>query len=152
MKKILLILVGFSVSAMPFVAMAATNNFEIIPESQTDVSQDVTDIGRTWWSVRDRLNQKANDYEQKGDLGATFASGAFTRNTILNYIVYLVRFLSQVALVIWAGMIVVSGYKYATAAFTGKPAWSKDIKNAIIGVLVVIFSYAIIKILTAAFL
>lgn len=49
-------------------------------------------------------------------------------------------------------MIVVSGYKYATAAFTGKAAGSGDVKNAIIGVLIVIFSYALIRILTEAFL
>lgn len=98
------------------------------------------------------MNQKADQYEDKGDLGAQFASGAFTWNTILNYVVYLVRFLSQIALVIGAAMIVVSGYKYATAAFTGKPAGSGDVKNAIIGVLIVIFSYALIRILTEAFL
>lgn len=62
------------------------------------------------------------------------------------------RFLSQLALVIGAAMIIFAGYKYASAAFTGKPGGQEDIKNAIIGILIVVFSYAIIKILTSAFL
>jgi len=115
-------LTALGVVSMPLTTFAVQNDFEIIPETQTDVSQDVEDVGKAGGGVRDKLNQKAGEYEANGDLGAQFASGAFTWNTLLNYVVYLVRFLSQVALVIGAGMIVRSGYKYAAAAFTGKPA------------------------------
>ncbi len=140
------------VLSLPLFTFAVQNSFEIIPESEKDVSQDVDEVGKSWGSVRDKLNQKAQEYEDKWDLGAQFASGAFTWNTLLNYVVYLVRFLSQIALVIGAGMIVVSGYKYASASFTGKQPNSSDVKNAIIGVLIVVFSYAIVRILTEAFL
>ena len=77
-----------------------------------------------------------------------------TWDTILDYIVYLVRFLSQVGIVIGVIMIIYAGYLYATSIFSpsnmtkGKSA----ITNAIIGVLVVAFSYAIMKLLTSAFL
>lgn len=152
MKKLVLAALSASVMVMPLMTFAVQNDFEIIPESDTDVSQDVKDVSNAGGSVRDQLNKKADKYEKDQDLGAQFASGAFTWNTILNYVVYLVRFLSQIALVIGAGMIVWSGYKYALAAFTGKPAGSGDVKNAIIGVLIVIFSYAIVRILTEAFL
>lgn len=81
-----------------------------------------------------------------------FATGIFTRDGILDYVVYAIRFLSQMALVIGAGMIIVNGYKYAAASFSGKDPGTSDIKNAIYGVLIVIFSYAIIKALSAAFL
>lgn len=81
-----------------------------------------------------------------------FATGIFTRDGVLDYVVYAIRFLSQIALVIGAAMIIVNGYKYAAASFSGKDPGMGDIKNAVFGVLVVIFSYAIIKALSAAFL
>lgn len=154
MKKVLSLafVSGFVLSVFTPVVFAVENNFEIIPESKTNVSTDVEEVGKAGGHVRDTLNQKAKKYEGSGDVGAQFASGAFTWNTILNYVVYLVRFISQIALVIGAFMIIRAGYKYAAAAFTGKPAGSEDIKNAIIGILIVVFSYAIIKILTEAFL
>ncbi|MDR0607400.1 MAG: hypothetical protein LBG52_03420 [Candidatus Peribacteria bacterium] len=45
-----------------------------------------------------------------------------TRNTILQYLVYLVKFISQIGLVIGAGMIIYAGYLYATDIFGGKPS------------------------------
>lgn len=138
-------------SFVPLMTFAVDNNFEIIPKSTVDVSKDVSDVGKAGGSVWDKLNATAKRYESGGDIGAQFASGAFTRNTILNYVVYLVRFLSQIALVIGAAMIIYAGYKYAASSFGEKPEPAM-IKNAIIGVLIVIFSYAIIKFLTSAFL
>jgi len=52
------------------------------------------------------------------NLGDQFASGIMTWNTLIQYIVYLVRFLSQLALVIGAVMIVYAGYIYATGIFS----------------------------------
>lgn len=154
MKKLFLSIAMLGMILTPLYSFAVQNDFSIVPETQdgTNVEQDVEDVSKAGGSVWDVLNYKAQNYEEKGDLGAQFASGAFTWNTLLNYVVYLVRFLSQLALVIGAGMIIVAGYKYAAAAFTGKEAGSGDVKNAIIGVLIVIFSYALIRILTEAFL
>ena len=90
----------------------------------------------------------------KNNVGDQIASGIMTRNTLLDYIVYIVRFLSQIGLVIGVIMIIYAGYLYASSVFSasnmskGKSA----ITNAIIGVLVIAFSYAIMKILTSAFL
>lgn len=154
MKKFLLLFIAsaFQLSVLSSVAFAVDNNFEIIPSSKTDVSADVTEVGKAGGGVWEKLNKKAAGYEEKKDIGAQFASGAFTWNTLLNYVVYLVRFMSQIALVIGAAMIIWAGYKYAQGAFTGKAGGSEEIKNAIVGVLIVIFSYALIKILTSAFL
>lgn len=154
MKKLFLIIVfSFAFLGLSWYASAVENTFDIIPKTETDVSSDVTEVGKAGGGVWDKLNEKAKKYEENDDIGAQFASGAFTRNTLLNYVIYLVRFLSQIALVIGAGMIVVAGYKYAQAAFGGGVGKaSEDIKNAIIGVLIVIFSYAIMRILTEAFL
>ncbi|MDR3169197.1 MAG: hypothetical protein LBU27_05595 [Candidatus Peribacteria bacterium] len=76
-----------------------------------------------------------------------------TRNTILQYLVYLVKFISQIGLVIGAGMIIYAGYLYATNIFGGKTtSGNSAIKYAIIGILVISFAYAIMKIFTSAFL
>ena len=90
----------------------------------------------------------------KNSVGDQIASGIMTRDTLLDYIVYLVRFLSQIGILIGVIMIIYAGYLYASSIFNqsnmskGKTA----LTNAIIGVLVVVFSYAIMKLLTSAFL
>lgn len=132
----------------------AQNNFEIIPESNnpSKVVEAVESVGNVWWSVRDTYNKKANSLSWS--VGDQLASGIMTRETLLDYIVYLVRFLSQIGLVIGVAMIIYAGYLYATSIFSasnmskGKSA----LTNAIIGVVVIAFSYAIMKILTSAFL
>jgi len=53
----------------------------------------------------------------KDSVGNQLASGIMTRNTLLDYTVYLVRFLSQVGLLIGGLMIIYAGYLYATTIF-----------------------------------
>lgn len=64
------------------------------------------------------------------------------------------RFLSQLGLLIGGIMVVYAGYQYATTVFgTGDPATAKSaITNAIKGVLVVVCSYAIRKLLVSMFI
>lgn len=145
-------LFGFNV-LMPTLAQTS-NDFEIIPKASSGgkVEAAVEAVGEKWWSVRDTYDKKAT--EMKNNVGDQIASGIMTRNTLLDYIVYIVRFLSQIGLVIGVIMIIYAGYLYASSVFSasnmskGKSA----ITNAIIGVLVIAFSYAIMKILTSAFL
>jgi len=54
----------------------------------------------------------------KGQVGDQLASGIMTWDTLLDYVVYVVRFLSQIGLVIGAVMIVYAGYLYATSIFS----------------------------------
>lgn len=68
---------------------------------------------------------------------------------IMNYMVYVVRFFSQLWLLIWAGFIMFAWYKYMLSVFNWWKTPSSTLKNAIIGVLIIIFSYAIMKILTS---
>ena len=51
-------------------------------------------------------------------------------------------------------MIIYAGYLYASNIFTGKGTTEgqKAIKYAVIGVLVVVFAYAIMKLFTSLFL
>jgi hypothetical protein len=75
------------------------------------------------------------------------------RNTLIDYFVYVVRFMSQMALLIGAVMVIYAGYSYAMASFGDETANGNNaIKNATIGIIIVIFAYAIIRILTIAFI
>ncbi len=75
-------------------------------------------------------------------------------DTIPNYIVYLMRFLNQLGLLIGGVMILYAGYLYAGTIFGfGDPNSAKNaIKNAIIGVIILVASYAIWAGIQALFL
>lgn len=129
----------------------------IIPEpnkTSTEISDDVQDVwwqgADKQWTVRDRYNQKANGY--KDDLGSQFATGIFSRDGVLQFIVKIIQFISQWWLLVGAGFIIYTWYQYAYAVFQGKEPGTGAIKDAVIGILIIIFSYAIIKVLNAAFL
>lgn len=129
-------------------------NFTIIPQSSNKdtVTQQVKSLGSTdaagnfWNKYRDAADNKVVD------VGDQLASGILNRDTLLNYTVYLVRFMAQFALFVGALMVIYSGYNYAMAAFTGKQGSADPIRNAIKGILIITFSYALIRILTSAFL
>jgi hypothetical protein len=136
----------------PVFAIDAANNFEIIPQADSwgKVEQAVETVWSQWGHVRDTYNDQAQ--KMNGQVGNQLASGIMTRNTLLDYVVYLVRFLSQIGLVIGGVMIIYAGYLYATTIFWWGDAskGKKAITNAIIGILVIAFSYAIMKLLTSA--
>ena len=132
-------------------ASSTANDFEIIPQATSNVEKAVEDVWNKGGSVRDTYNQQATGMD--GNVGDQMASGIMSRDTLLDYVVYLVRFLSQIGLVIGVVMIIYAGYLYATQIFGGKAeSGKKAITNAIIWVLVVSFSYAIMKLLTSAFI
>ena len=136
----------------PIFAIDAANNFEIIPQADSGgkVEAAVDAVGSKGGHVRDTYNDQAN--QMSGQVGNQLASGIMTWSTLLDYVVYLVRFLSQVGLLIWGLMVIYAGYLYATTIFGWGDAtkWKKAITNAIIGIIVIAFSYAIMKLLTSA--
>ncbi len=155
MKKIILIMFTLGLLILPISSFAQqdSNDFEIIPKASSgwEVETAVKAVGNEWGNVWDNYNEQADKLDNVGD---QIASGIMTRDTLLDYIVYLVRFLSQIGILIGVLMIIYAGYLYASSIFSpsnmskGKSA----LTNAIIGVLVVAFSYAIMKLLTSAFL
>ena len=155
MKRIFLrcIIVGVLILPILSFAQTPTNNFEIIPQStdQTTVDKAVEAVSKSPGNVWNTYNTKAAELKNVGD---QLASGIMTWDTLLNYVVYLVRFLSQIGIFIGVMMIIYAGYLYATSIFNpGNMSKGKSaITNAIIGVLVIAFSYAIMKLLTSAFL
>jgi len=137
------------------VAQSESNNFFIIPESessQEEISESVQTVWSQGWQVRDRYNEEA----QWASVWDQLASGIMTWDTLLDYVVYIVRFLSQIGLLIGAAMIIYAGYLYATSVFSGSDSgvgkWKEAVGKAIIGVIVIASAYAIMRILTTAFL
>lgn len=149
---IIILFLGINILT-PVLALDTNNNFEIVPQANSGggVEQAVEAVWSQGGSVRDTYNTQAQQMD--GQVGDQLASGIMTRDTLLDYVVYLVRFLSQIGLVIGGVMIIYAGYLYATQIFGSSDTGAKDaIKNAVIGILVIAFSYAIMKLLTSAFI
>lgn len=158
-KKIVFwFLISFFLSSATFASLANTrNDLHIIPESQSsnqELDQKVKEIAKKPGQVIEIYNQQAEDLSKKWDLGSAFATWIFNRDLILLYIAYLVQFLSQLGMLIWWVMVVYAGYLYAGTIFNfGDVPWAKKaITQAIQGILVITFSYAILKILTSMFI
>lgn len=162
MKKVLgLFLVGISFLWLySFANLDRTqNNLHIIPQtsySKQDTSNIIKNIWdiEQWGTVLEKYSGAAAELEQKWDLGAAFETGVFSWNIVISYLVYLLRFISQLGLLIWAVMILYAGYQYATFIFGfWDPSKAKTtINRAIQWVLILVFSFAIWWGLTAMFL
>ena len=153
MKKIIVLLLSFicSFNLFTFAADPEVDDFVIIPEASWKVGEITENISKEWWKVWEKYNKEYSKI--KGDLWAQFATGVFWWDSILLFIKYLIKFLSQVGMVIGALMIIYSGYIYANAVWTGNATkWVDPLKKAIIWVVIIIWSYAIMKILTSMFL
>ena len=122
---------------------------EISAEDTKELNTTITDIWAEWWKVWDKYNTAANELWKNGKTDSQVASWIMNWDTVMNYLVFIVQFLSQLGLVVWAAFIMYAGYKYIVILFEWWKVPSATVKNAIIWILVVIFSYAIMKILTS---
>ena len=68
---------------------------------------------------------------------------------IMNYMIFVVKFLGQLWILVWMFFIMFAWYKYMLSVFNWWKTPASTLKNAIIWVIIVIFSYAIMKILTS---
>lgn len=148
-----------------FLIADSNMDFVIIPQAEgnstTGVVQKLLD-SEAYWAGEDKAswwdtyNEEADklDWDTGREwLADQMATGVMNWNTVMNYVVYLVKFLSQIWLVIWAMMMIYAWYIYATWVFTWNATkWNAAIKNAIIGIIVIMFSYALIRILNSMFL
>lgn len=151
-RKGILIGLLFSVS----LSMVSAQSLEIIPEvssaGKSAVINDVNTVSSNGWDVWKNYNAIAS---QPGrDLSQELASGIMDRDTILDYFARFVKYLSQLGIFVWSCFVVYAGYVYATAVFKdGKVSqWNTAIQNAILWVIIITFSYAIMKAIMAAFL
>lgn len=156
--------------SLTFVAASDSQDakFELLPEAtdRDDAIEKVIDL----WDVQnsDTFSERYNKYAEElgqnawegetpfncAGLGNQFVSWIMNRDTILCIAAQVVRFVSNMALVVWAWMIIYAWYMYATSVF----AWenvgkgSEAIKWATVGIVVIVFSYAILNIVMNAFL
>lgn len=167
-KFILVVMLFLSFLSMPYLVLAQdvdeeqpeqkqttssdleVDGFNIIPELDekeiTTVNDAITDIWTGGWQVWNKYNQYASEMTTSQQL----ASWIMNRDTIMDYLVFVVQFISQLWLTVGVIFIMYAWYEYMLSVFKGWKAPSDMVKNAIIGVIIVIFSYAILRILTAA--
>ncbi len=130
------------------------NNFFIIPEV-TSGGQVASDVKKVWSEAGNVTNRYREIAEMTGrSVGDQLASGIMSRDTLLDYLVYLIRFISQIGILIGAVQIIIAGYKYAVAVFNWADAQgaNDNIRSAITGVAIIAVSYWFMRILTNAFL
>lgn len=150
MKKVLWILaICFTVAS--WLALAA-DDIAIIPEWNTSWNttiaaekvKEVSSWGNVW-----KIYRRIVD-EEDMSVWDQLASGIMNRDTILNYCVYIAKFLWEIALLAWAVAIIFLWYKKITKnIFWDTPKW---ILLVIIWLLIIIFAYAIIKLIRYAFI
>lgn len=147
-----------------FSAFTLATDFQIIPaprdDSQTKIQNAInavnnvynTSDGNKKTDLRTEYNQWAKSLD--GDLWAQIKTGMFTWESLLNIATYVIRFLMQIAMVIWAGFIIRWWYQSVMVAFGSGSAdnWRKYIKNIFVWVVIIAFAYTIIQLLTMAFL
>jgi len=152
--KIIWLILMFGIvftSNLCVVKAETANSLRIIPESEVSdgeiegAVQKVSESKDVW--------KEYNSQSKSLKTWWQFASGIMNWNTILDYAVYLVSFLFQVGILIWALMIIYAWYIYWMWVYKWDVwKWAWAVKFAIQWVLVVLFSYAIVKLLTSMFL
>ena len=157
MKKIIWVIsaiFALSVLLLPTQISIAENDlsidgFNIIPELDEDeiaeANGHINEVWSEWWHVWEHYNDIASGSTTSQQL----ATWIMNRDTIMNYIVFVIQFLSQLWLLVWVIFIMYAWYKYMVSVFESWKTPSSTIKNAIIWVLIIIFSYAIMRILTS---
>ena len=125
--------------------------FNILPEltsgQVSNVNKKIEEIWQTWWNVWKAYNEATS--WNKLSTQEQIASWIMNRDTLMDYIVFVVKFLSQLGLTVGMWFIMYAWYKYMLSVFNGWKTPTETIKNAIIWVIIVIFSYAIMKTLTS---
>ncbi len=161
MKKLLFWLIAWvmiSTYILSGISVLAQNEqpnpvkLEIVPEVEQSELWKINTAIQNWGDSR-HVWDIYNDQASWLNTAEQIASGVMDRDTILDYGVYILRFLSQAGLLVGALMFIYTGYQYIMSVITGDGDPSKDlITHAIYGILIIIFSYAIMRILTRAFL
>ncbi len=156
LKNLLCLSIVFIISIFPYSSLAdnASNSmdvdwFNIMPKLETgdidDINNKIDQIWKEWWEVWNKYNEAATSMKTEKQL----ASWIMNRDTIMNYLVFIVKFLSQLGLVVWTAFIIYAWYKYMVSVFNWWKTPNSTVKNAIIWVIIVIFSYAIMRFFTS---
>ena len=161
MKKVSIVAILLMLWCTMFQTFATSNYLHIIPRSEGwDSAASIVKAVATWaWTVNERYNQQAEKLAgwwdiKKADIWKAFETWVINWDTLMAYVVYLMRFINQLGLLIWGIMILYAGYQYAWTIFKFWDATKGNnaIKNATIWILIIVFSYAIWKWLESMFL
>lgn len=135
--------------------------FEIVPDkTSNNVWETVNKVG-VWWKVWDNYKdtaygEKVSDWSNTREwsdmsLWDQLASWIMTWDTILDYAVYLVKFIWQLALLAGALGIIYFGYSKATDSVSWKSTTISKLSHVVAGILVISFAYVIIKMVWSMF-
>ncbi len=149
-KKILMISIATITAAVSLITNVSNSQwFEVIPEARNpSIGQTVTDIW-VWWEVWDKYKDKSQDGSLS--LWDQFASWIMTWDTILDYAVYLVKFIWQLALLVWALWIIYFGYVKATWSLSWEATPMNKLWHVVVGILAISFAYVIVKMVWSMF-
>ena len=144
MKKLLKIFVIMFM--WPCFSFVWAQDISIIPEWDNvwNIVREIATWGKVWANYRDKVEHWNLTLWQQ------FASWIMSWDTILDYCVYLAKFLWEVALLVWALALIYLWYEKIWKAI--KPESSTPYSKVIIWLLVIIFAYAIIKLIWSAFI
>jgi len=130
--------------------------FELIPAPEASYGWTVDKLTKPWVKFWEEYNKEGDEFNKgERDLGAAMGSGIITWDTILTLLTQIIKFIANTSMVIGAAMFIYAWYLYVTAVYSWEGQTSKAneaIKDAVIGIVLVIFSYAIQKIVVQSFL
>lgn len=118
---------------------------ELTDNEITKVNRRIKIISWDPWNVSSNIHKTHEDL----NLFERLASWILEIEDIMDYLVLVVKFLSQLWLIVWMVFIMYAWYQYIISVFNWWKVPSNTIKNAIIWVIIVIFSYAIMRFLTS---
>lgn len=119
----------------------------LIPTWTTNVWSYVSWVS-VWWHVLEEQRNLIKSWNMT--LWDQLASWIMSRDTILDYCVYLVKFVWELALLIWALAIIYLWYKRITKnIFWDAP---KGLTMVVVWILIIIFAYVIVKLIWSAFI
>jgi len=145
-SKIILIII--CISAIPYFS-TAQGNISIIPQVNDDEISHANFRLKIIWSEWGKVWHHFNDATKELSFAERLYIWAITYDDIITILLYFVKFLSQLWIAVWVIFIMYAWYKYMLSIFNWEKVPTKAIKNAIIWVIIVIFSYAILKTLTS---
>ena len=146
-------------SSTVFAATNDANSIQLIPvwNSGTIVwaYKTLTSSGsqHQFWDEYNKI-AKSDDFDASKPkwLANQLSSGIMTWDTIIAYSWVIIKFISNLGLVVGAFFIILSGYQYAMSSFGTKEDNGSAIKNAFIGIAVIATSYGIFRLLARIFI
>lgn len=165
MRPYLLAMIITIMISIQWVTMAVEKDpFVLIPDAKSDFASDVEKISDRsespkFWNTYNTIGKKYAEKNESSkkfwcDLWSMLWSGIVTWDTLLCLLIRVVKFVANMALVVWSAMVIYAGYLYVSSVYTGDQSSTANnaIKDAAFGIVIVIFSYAIERIITQAFL